>query len=204
MNKKLNSIKKISLIIIGGLFVFGFFGLITTEMPSAIFSIFISIICFYFAFKKPNPNKKIKEKKITNLKENEIDNNWVKIIPYKLEVNEIEQKVKIGKQVYNYLDIIDCELIEDGSSVMKASLLGTAAKGAVFGLAGLASKKQKESKYCTKLELKITLNDISNPCTYIKFINGKTIKNGILYKNSFDKVQKCLSIFNIILNKNNK
>lgn len=128
---------------------------------------------------------------------------WNIIIPNQLAINEEECIIKINKNVYNYSDIIECELIEDGNSIIKASLLGTAAKGATFGLAGYLTSAKKETKYCNKLELKITLNDFKMPCVFFKYITKKTKKNSKDYEIAFEKAQKCLSIFKIVIERKN-
>lgn len=189
---------KIWLMIGGLILVVDALKLIKTAPYTTIVYTILAISCFYFVFRKVD-NTKIK-KNVKEKNHEETNKDWTIIVSNKLEVNEIKKIVRINKNSYNYSEIIDYELIEDGSSILKASLLGTAAKGAVFGLAGLVSKNKKENKYCSKLEIKVTLNDISNPCIFIKFINRKTPKSGIVYKSSYDKVQKCLSVFNIILN----
>ena len=123
---------------------------------------------------------------------------WKIISVGKLSVNEEDRIVKINHKIYSFSDILDAELIEDGSSVIKSSLLGTAAKGFAFGLAGYLSASKKEKRYCNKLELKITIHDFKNPCIYFKFISKKIKKDSKDYNDAIEEAQRCLSAIKII------
>ena len=51
---------------------------------------------------------------------------------------------------------------------------------------------------CSSLQIKITLNDITRPDVYVKFITTETKKSGIIYKTTYPLAQETMSIFNII------
>lgn len=131
----------------------------------------------------------------------ELDAKWNKVVKKMFEVNEEEKLIKVNNRVYNFDDILDAELLEDGNSVIKSSLLGTAAKGFLFGAAGYLSKSKKTQSMCNKLEVKITIKDLNNPVEYIKLIRYNTPKTGFIYKAVYDQAQKCVSIINIIIEK---
>lgn len=124
---------------------------------------------------------------------------WKTIIMNELSVNKEDKLVKIHRKIYKFEDVVDCELIEDGNSVIKSSLLGTAAKGLTFGLSGYLSAAKKEKKYCNKLYVKITVNDFKKPCLYCKFIKKKTKVQSKEYEKAFNKAHKCISTIKVIL-----
>lgn len=116
-------------------------------------------------------------------------------------VNEIDKIIQIKGKKYSYNDIIDCELIEDGNSIVKSSLIGTAAKGMTFGLAGYLTSAKKEKKFCNKLQVKITVNNLKQPCIYFDYINKKTKTESKDYESAFNKAQKCLSTIKVIIDR---
>lgn len=109
--------------------------------------------------------------------------------------------------VYNYNNIIDFELLEDGESVASGGLGRALVGGALFGgtgaIVGGVTGKRKNKEFCSSLRIKITLNDINNPTIYINFINSKTKTNSFTYKTLFNSAQDCLSVLQIITNKEN-
>lgn len=112
------------------------------------------------------------------------------------------------QQIYSYDDIIDFELLEDGTSVASGGLGRALVGGALFGGAGAivggVTGKKKTKDFCNSLRLKITINDISNPVVYINFIESKTKKNGMIYKSIANAAQECLSVLQIICDNNEK
>lgn len=104
--------------------------------------------------------------------------------------------------VYNYSDIIDFELLEDGESVASGGLGRTLVGGALFGGAGAivggVTGKRKQKGVCNSLEIKVTVNDMNNPAVFIKFITSSTKRNGFLFKSIYKDAQECLSVFQLI------
>jgi hypothetical protein len=107
--------------------------------------------------------------------------------------------------IYNFSDIVDYELLEDGSSVAKGGLGRAVVGGALFGgvgaVVGGVTGHRKSSNVCEMLELKITLRDMSNPTAYIKFIETATKKSGSIYKMVFDSAQKCVAMVHLMCDK---
>ncbi|MBE6156960.1 MAG: hypothetical protein E7161_04390 [Firmicutes bacterium] len=145
-------------------------------------------------------NKKKLEANELKEKYNLDENLWNIIIKNKFAVNETQKLLLINGENYSFNDILDAELLEDDNSIIKSSLIGTAAKGFMFGMPGLLSSSKKQKKVCEKLQLKITIKDLSNPVQYINFINSRIQKNSYIYKNAYENAQKCISIINIIVN----
>lgn len=136
------------------------------------------------------------------LEKQEIENIWIK--PHKnLWINEKERKIKINNNNYDFSQIIDYELLIDGSSISKANLGSVATRSLLFGVIGGTTAKRTETNYCSQLELKITVNNLSKPTEYINFMDGfrKINKNTIIYKKISKKAEDCISILKIITKK---
>lgn len=128
----------------------------------------------------------------------------------KLIVDNTSQKfalqngTKLSK-IYEFSQLINYEVYENGSSKVK----GTAGKaligGAFFGLGGLilgSSMSKQINENCNQLKLIIRVNDSENPqmeITYLKNVNLD--KSGKIYRNIKTNLQEVCSILEYILNK---
>lgn len=108
---------------------------------------------------------------------------------------------------FNYSDIVDFELLEDGESIATGGLGRALVGGALFGgvgaIVGGVTGKRKSKDVCSSLRLKVTINDMINPVVYINFIEAKTKKDGFTYKTIEGAAQECLSVFQLICDKQN-
>jgi len=109
------------------------------------------------------------------------------------------------KKVYDYTEILSFELIEDGNSVSKGGIGRALVGGALFGdvgaiVGGVTGHKNK--KTCTKLQIKITINNSNNPVEYITLISSETKKSSLLYTTSYSIAQEIISILEIMCNSN--
>jgi ribosomal protein L37AE/L43A len=104
--------------------------------------------------------------------------------------------------VYNYSDIVDFELLEDGESIAKGGLGRALVGGALFGgtgaIVGGITGKRKQKGICNSLKIKITVKDINNPVIYVNFITSSTKKDGMIYKSMIKDAQECLSTLQVI------
>lgn len=111
-------------------------------------------------------------------------------------------------RIYKYDDIVDFELLEDGNSITKGGTGRALAGGILFGntgaIVGGVTGNRKSKSTCSKLQIKITLHDLSNPVVYINFIETEFKKDGIVYKEAYNSAQKVLSLLQIICTSNNK
>lgn len=103
--------------------------------------------------------------------------------------------------VFKYEDLLDFEVLEDGSSITKGGLGKALVGGAIFGLAGaiVGATSKKTKQICNKLQIKITTRNIDTPIVYLNLISGETKKNGFIYKQASKSVQEILSKFQIII-----
>lgn len=128
-----------------------------------------------------------------------------------LEIDENQKKWLIpdgfmGKNknplIYRYEDIVDFELLEDGSSISKGglgrALVGGALLGGVGAIVGGVTGGKKSHSTCESLKIKITLNNISNSTVYINFINTTTKKDSFTYKGVYPLAQECVSVLQLI------
>ena len=124
-------------------------------------------------------------------------------------LDEVANKFKIvgarerTNQIFSYSDLIDCELIEDGNSVIKTSALPKAiAGGILFGgigaVVGGITGKQTEKKYCDKLSVKFTVKNCKFFSINLDLIKKKTKKDSKEYKKAFNLAQEILSAAKVI------
>lgn len=119
-------------------------------------------------------------------------------------LDEVAKRFKIvgarerTNQMFSYSDLIDCELIEDGNSVIKTSALPKAiAGGILFGgigaVIGGITGKQTEKKYCDKLSIKFTVKNCKHFSINLDLIKKKTKKDSREYTKAFNLAQEILS-----------
>jgi len=109
-------------------------------------------------------------------------------------------------KIYRYEDILEYELLENGSSVTKGGLGRAIAFGVLTGgvgaiVGGVTSQKRNLS-VCDSLKLKITINDINNPAVFVDIITSKTKTDSPSYQSKYKSAQEALSLLNIICNSN--
>jgi hypothetical protein len=124
-----------------------------------------------------------------------------------IDGNKKQWLMPVGKnkipKVYNYNDIVDFELLEDGATITKGGGLGKAiAGGILFGgvgaIVGGVTAKRKNKAVCNSLKIKITIRNTKNPVVYMNFIDSETKKNGFIYKMVNESAQECLSVLQLI------
>ncbi len=113
-------------------------------------------------------------------------------------VDDINQKfaVIIGRKgqpkVYNYKDLGEFELNEDGNSIIKGKGLATAVGGLTFGLLGAmigSSGKRKNENTCTSLVIRMMVNELANPEIVIPLIVREVKKTSLIYTNAISQAK---------------
>lgn len=109
-------------------------------------------------------------------------------------------RCKESKSVYDYADLLDYELIEDGNTVTSGSLGRAVAGGLVFGGLGavVGGMTGKQKATCSKLQIKITTKDIQHPALYVSLLDYEVKKDSDTYKAAIKDAQEILSILQII------
>lgn len=110
---------------------------------------------------------------------------------------------KKNPKIHSYDEIIDCELLEDGDSLTKGGLGRAVAGGILFGgvgaVVGGVTGGKKTKSIVNSLRIKITLNSMSDPVTYINLITTPTKTSSFVYKSIEEIAQQILSVFSVIL-----
>ncbi|SJW51811.1 Uncharacterised protein [Clostridioides difficile] len=113
---------------------------------------------------------------------------------------------KMNLNVYNYSDVIEYELLENGETVTKGGIGRALAGGALFGgvgaVVGGVTAKRTTKAFIDSLKIKITLNNLSNPNVYVNLIQLRTKSNSSIYKMAYSSAQEILSILAIIVKDN--
>ncbi|KPI46581.1 hypothetical protein KW95_18500 [Clostridioides difficile] len=167
-------------------------------------------------------NKEITKEDVVNvIKKNEnrteeVESfNPTKKIGTYLEIDEPQKKFlipnkfgKLAQEVLSFNDVIDYELLEDGETLIKGGLGRALTGGLLFGgvgavVGGVTGKKETKA-IINSLKIKITLNNLNMPATYIDLINSATKKTSFVYKTNYNIAQEILSTFSVIQNGNQK
>jgi ribosomal protein L37AE/L43A len=111
---------------------------------------------------------------------------------------------KKNPKIYNYSDIVDFELLEDGESITKGGLGRAITGGLLFGgigavVGGITGGKRSKS-ICNSLKIKITVNDMRSPVVYINLLATATKKDSFTYKSIYKSAQEILSTLQLICN----
>ena len=192
----------------------------------------ISIVGIVVSNKKPNEYKlkfqikveiKIEErqKKLMNYANNNVKNSndygeQIKVIKINAEgfikqqliINETNKtfQYKIGDtlKTYNFSDVINYEVYENGKSKVKGAAGRALIGGVFFGLAGAiigGSASRKIDEKCTELKLIIRLNDLYNSQLIITYVSTNSwSKNSIVYKSYISNLQEVCSILEYMMN----
>lgn len=122
-----------------------------------------------------------------------------------LSVDDVNKKwcvphSKESKAVYDYSDLLDYELIEDGNTVTSGSLGRAIAGGLAFGGLGavIGGMTGKQKQTCNKLQIKITVKDMKHPVLYISLLSLEVKKDNDIYKTAINLAQEIVSILQLI------
>lgn len=114
----------------------------------------------------------------------------------------------IGPSFIKYSEILDFELLEDGTTVSSGGVGRAVAGGVLFGgagaVVGAVTGKHKGTNIANSMEIRITTKDINNPVVFIKIFKGEHKKGSFIYNAYRDKAYKILSILQIIVDRVNK
>lgn len=112
-----------------------------------------------------------------------------------LYINEKDKKFFTNDNEYEFKNLISAEIVNDNISRTvsnhKENFTGTR----VIGTSGTQT-------FCKKLQVKLVLNSISEPQTYITLLNRTAWNRGRRYKKADAMAQKFLSTFQVIIHNN--
>jgi hypothetical protein len=105
-------------------------------------------------------------------------------------------------KIFNYDQLIDFELVENGDSVIQgrtgSTIVGNFLFGGVGAIAGAAGSR-KIFDYCSELTIKLIINDMDNPFILINLIDTRTKKSDKEYQNAINKAIEFESLLKIIM-----
>ena len=116
----------------------------------------------------------------------------------------IYNKGKEYSKAYNFSDIINYEVYENGKSQVQGRAGSALIGGAFFGLGGLivgSSMSRNINEKCNQLKLIIRLNDFDCPQIMITYVdNVDWDKSGWMYRNMKENMQAVCSMLEYMLN----
>ena len=109
--------------------------------------------------------------------------------------------MKILDAVYGFSQIIDCELIENGTSISQ-----TIGRTKVKNVRKLNTRYQTtQLDICTDLGVNITTNDFNNPRIMFDCKYGKNFtKNSKAYREALENAQNIIATLKIVIAQNNE
>ena len=152
-----------------------------------------------------------KSEKENNYKESINKNNFIVEQEYfindysKIMLDETHKKIAIynekGLKCFNFEDLIDFEIVENGSSVIQSKIASTLAGGILLGgvgaLAGANGRKQIND-ICNSLILKMYFSDNGAVCITEKINERPLYKNSIEYQSLSSTVDNIVSVLKYV------
>ena len=152
-----------------------------------------------------------KSEKENNYKESINKNNFIVEQEYfindysKIMLDETHKKIAIynekGLKCFNFEDLIDFEIVENGSSVIQSKIASTLAGGILLGgvgaLAGANGRKQIND-ICNSLILKMYFSNNGAVCITEKINDRPLYKNSAEYKSLSSTVDNIVSVLKYV------
>jgi len=148
-------------------------------------------------------------KKIINIKlENCRNFNTTRKISL-LELDEVKKQWRVSNSIdiYNFEDILEFELIQDGETITSGGLGRAIVGGALFGgigaiVGGISGSKNSKS-IVSNLKIKVTINNLETRPVYLSYIEDFLVeKDSWIYKKHIEEAHQVLSILSIITKQN--
>jgi len=123
-------------------------------------------------------------------------------------VDETSKKWAVGyyggcSKVYNFSDIVDFELVENGNNYKsKGGLTRSIIGGLAFGVAGavVGATTAKKQTTINQLAINIFVSDISNSLVTINFISSETKTDGFVYQSVLSLAKQTIATLTAIRN----
>jgi hypothetical protein len=116
----------------------------------------------------------------------------------------------LSHRLISFSDIISAEIHENGVSVTQTSSSSVVGRAVVGGLllggvgaiiGGLSAKKESNSiSKVDRIELRITVNDLSDPLHDIVFLNRSCDRAGYFYNKEMQNARQWLGMIDVIIN----
>lgn len=163
-----------------------------------------------------NPKKKLKEEQTAQKNKFDAAQNQLQSRDFVLSksisipdggffVDDINKKFASSQngiiRIFDYTDLGEFELNEDGNSIAQGRGMATAVGGMTFGVMGALvgnSGKRKQQNTCSSLIVRIMVNDLQNPQIIVPYISKEINKKTPLYKELFEKSKEFISVLHYI------
>jgi hypothetical protein len=129
-------------------------------------------------------------------------------------LRKFDVKDEFVPHFYNFTDILECSIVEDGETVSKTtngSLIGrTIAGGILFGgigaVVGGVSSQRVSSEKIYKASLSVVIDDIDYPIHEIHFLNSKMLidRNSESYTRIYNDLNKWHKTLSVIIKRNER
>jgi hypothetical protein len=104
-----------------------------------------------------------------------------------------------------FKEILDCEIIEDNSTIMKGGIgravVGSVLAGGVGAVVGVGSRRSTD--IVRNLSVRIITRQVSDPMIMLTFINYEVERSGRIYKDKFQNANELYSTIVSIINSDN-
>ena len=161
------------------------------------------IVDIILLISKSNPYYATKKDEETEKKDLKLLGEGYKKIYNNLYINDKEKVLIINNKKYGFSQIIDCELVQNNNTI-NATLGNT--KGRVKNNGKIKARTNTlstETNYCNELYLNITVDSLEDPNIKLNVIElGALNTNGEKYRNIISKANEILSLFKLIISKN--
>ncbi len=131
------------------------------------------------------------------------DNSRVMLLTSKL----YEEYLPEYYSAFSYDQLVDFELLEDGTGIASGGVGRAIVGGLLFGVTGaiVGATTRSSKPTCESLKIKLTIKNYSQSAFYISLIeSGGLRKDSPAYKNIFGKSQNVISKFQLIVDELNK
>lgn len=111
---------------------------------------------------------------------------------------------KVEPNFFDYTDILDCDIYENGGSTSKGRAGSALVGGALLGVTGAvigASRGKKQIGMCNTMSVQITVNNPDFPIITIPLITSQTKTDSFSYKISMQAAQNILADFKYMKSK---
>lgn len=117
-------------------------------------------------------------------------------------INEDTCKLNIMNQDYGFSDIIDCEIIENEQNISNTYGQTNGRIKSNNKIKARTNSYATQIEYCSRLAIKMTIQDLNNPNIIIDIIKYNVNKNSKKYAQLYSEAQRILSVFKVIISKN--
>lgn len=113
----------------------------------------------------------------------------------------------ISQRTVSYKDVLSCEIFEDGETVTKTSrssqvggaLIGGLALGGVGAIIGGLSGKTKSQGKVKRVDLRLVVNDTSNPLHDVNFMDIEGKKDGLIYTQAIAQARHWHGLVSVLI-----